>query len=195
MTYEELLKLIDEDDLIACRACTEVFNTTGCDGHGCKDYLKEIVRISYEAAKNECSDCLLPDKELSDNQYQEAYDKGYEAAAKDPNAWYVLDKNNRPAHIGDKVIQNDETHTIFGLGNDEVFDHWWSCSPATSVEKITPDSKEKIILYQLGFLLDRSSDDLREEELQSWLEEMYNRIAAHVKAELNQSNSTGLGDA
>lgn len=69
----------------------------------------------------------------------------YEAAASDPKAWYVLDKNGERVHIGDYIKGEDKERKIIGLGNNELFSNFWNGAPASTFEKVMPDSREKWI--------------------------------------------------
>lgn len=56
-------------------------------------------------------------KKMAEN-WHAGFKKGYEAAASNPKAWYVLDRNGEKVHIGDKVIDYYHGHcdTVRGFG-------------------------------------------------------------------------------
>lgn len=69
-----------------------------------------LVNWAYEAGKADAFPTAEEASQLSIEANIEAcndYQRGYEAAAKDPKAWYVLGANNLPIHIGDTVKSTD----------------------------------------------------------------------------------------
>lgn len=99
---------------------------------------KKLYEKGYETGKAEGHTC-------DEGCCESKWELGFEAAAEDPKAWYVLDKNGEKVHIGDTVKNRHDVKEITGLGNNELFAPWWSGSPASSFEKIIPDTREKII--------------------------------------------------
>lgn len=107
--------------------------------------IEKFVDWAYEAGieqggKNSLS--ALNEVGLRENPI---YQKGYEAAAKDPKAWYVLDKHGEQVHIGDIYKRGtiEETVDELGLANDghpSINGHYADCC-----EKVTLDTREKII--------------------------------------------------
>lgn len=74
-----------------------------------------------------------------------AYQEGYEAAAKNPKAWYVIGKDGEHLHIYDKVKSGDSIKEITGLGDDQLFAPYWNAMPASRFEKVTTDTREQIV--------------------------------------------------
>lgn len=114
----------------------------------------EIER--YYIPRESCSNCALPDKELSDQEYGEAYDKGYEAAAKDPKAWYVEDKHGEPMRLGDEFRYSESGQIYecrgFEFGDDAVFILDEGFYFADDCEKVILETREKVkedIAYSL----------------------------------------------
>lgn len=69
-----------------------------------------IYQKGYEAGKLETPECL----ECKSGDYK----KGYDKAAKDPEAWYVLDKNGEKLHLNDRIETSDGTMTITRIHGD-----------------------------------------------------------------------------
>lgn len=95
--------------------------------------VKDIVDKAYQTGKNDYPDYVL------------AYNDGYEAASKDPKAWYVLDMNGDRIHIGDEFTRGLITETVDELGiingsNPSVNGHY-----ASFCVKVKPDTREKIV--------------------------------------------------
>lgn len=137
MIYEELIGSIDEidTDLEFCAhvwlADRGIDSCGGADRIGAnidwKQLANEVARIAFEAGKSE------------------KYSKGYDDAAKDPSAWYVLDKNGKEVYIGDTVKNRyGSTLTVTSLGKDKsghilINNYYYEL-----IEKAIPDSREKI---------------------------------------------------
>lgn len=139
------------------------------------DVIPTIARMlidrAYEAGLKrggEISLSALNDVELRGNPiYQKGYDAGkfegqkgsvlfdvarqvgFDEAAKDPKAWYVLDKNGEPVHIGDWCNSpkwSDDEIWVEGLGDGVIIG---SCTgnldiQCNDLEKVIPDTREKI---------------------------------------------------
>lgn len=128
-----------------------------------------LVDMAYEAGKAvipECLECksgdyekgfkagkaeaiVVPDNAAIAKADHEGFERGYEAAAKDPKAWYVLDKNGEKGHIGDPVkLTNNETVHIQGLGSCAIFavprGSGYTIFESDYFEKVIPDTREKI---------------------------------------------------
>lgn len=106
-----------------------------------------LVDWAYEAGKAEA--IVVPDNAAIAKADHEGYNRGYEDAAKDPKAWYVLDKNGEQVHIWDetgdgKVIKLGYGHYINKMmvvvskesGTIEI--------PADECEKVISDTREQI---------------------------------------------------
>lgn len=77
------------------------------------------------------------------------YKRGYDDAAKDPKAWYVLDKNGEPVHIGDTVQSElsylpEYTFEVSGFTDDGITDSYGGWHRASYIEKVIPETREKI---------------------------------------------------
>lgn len=118
-------------------------------------------------------------------EYVKGYTDGYEEAAKDPKAWYVLDKNGEQVHIRDAItLSNGAVKKIKALG------YGGGCSTNTTwidlskCEKIKHDTREKIkedlffLLY--GLLGDQIDEKLwkPEETASDVAEKFISRIEA-----------------
>ena len=104
----------------------------------------KIARLAYMLGKAEVKQSVFG-RELSD-AYNEEYERGFNDAAKDPKAWYVLDKNGEQVHIGDAIsLSNGAVKKIKALG------YGGGCSTNTTwidlskCEKVKTDTREKII--------------------------------------------------
>lgn len=75
---------------------------------------------------------------------------GFDKAAQDPSAWYVLDKNGEQMHIGDKVKYEDRDFEIDGFSKDEIVFVAVNDSltaryaHANEIEKVPPDTRKEI---------------------------------------------------
>lgn len=105
----------------------------------------------FEAGKAEA--IVVPDNaaiaKAENEGWDCGYDVGYEAAAKNPKAWYVLDKNGEQVHIGDTVIVSvpnyqQQEWRVFNLGENEVCNGFRDKCYARYIEKVTPDTREKV---------------------------------------------------
>lgn len=100
-----------------------------------QNVMAKLVDLAYEAGYNEGYD----------HGFDVCYTEGYNAAAKDPKAWYVLDKNGDQMHIGDKVKYFNEVLTVFAInGGWIVPDESCRTIQADMCEKVIPDTREKI---------------------------------------------------
>lgn len=82
------------------------------------------------------------------------YNDGFNNAAKDPESWYLRDKNGEPMHLGDKAKTSDGIVTItriYGdvepvdclvIGSNE--DYGFEYKP-WRIEKVIPETREKIV--------------------------------------------------
>lgn len=98
-------------------------------------YVLALVNKAYEAGISESGKKL--------------YEHGFEEAAKDPKAWYVLDKNGEHIHGGDTVSNafgDRKVNYIFYKINNtpcvKYVDGGWDFSQ--DIEKVIPDTREKI---------------------------------------------------
>lgn len=126
-----------------------------------------LVDMAYKAGlkrANENSLSALNDAELRGNPiYQKGYEAGkfdgqkggvlfnavrqvgFDEAAKDPKAWYVLDKNGEQVHIGDGATKDDSAiREVAALGEDIIYFRSGSLALAKYCEKVIPDTREKI---------------------------------------------------
>lgn len=105
-----------------------------------------LYQKGYEAGK--------ADGQKSGVLFNAAKQVGFDEAAKDPKAWYVLDKNGEPVHIGDVInSQSYREVKVIGFQNgacgisvawsDLTLGHNVS-APAGNIEKVIPDTREKI---------------------------------------------------
>lgn len=70
---------------------------------------------------------------------------GYDEAAKEPKAWYVLDKNGEQVFIEDTVKYLDEVLTVFAINGDWIVpDESSRTIQADMCEKVIPDSWESL---------------------------------------------------
>lgn len=98
---------------------------------------RTIADKSFIAGKVEANTELI-------GQSMKSRQDAYDAAVKNPKAWYVLDKNGEQVHIGDKYRRGkiEETVDQLGLTNDghpSINGHYADCC-----EKVIPDTREKI---------------------------------------------------
>ena len=121
-----------------------------------------FVDTAYKAGKAEIPECL----ECKSGDYEKGFKAGYEhacnkvnqskilsdgytmgfaEAAREPSAWYVLDKNGEQIHIGDTVIDEDgDEETVDYLGSAcLVSDYGLIPHESNDCEKVTPDSWEQ----------------------------------------------------
>lgn len=109
-----------------------------------KDFKATIKSPSDMLSGKEATDALNEGLKLG---YENGiYQRGFEAAACDPKAWYVLDKNGEKVHLGDSIVHYGETSVVHYIGNDSIFSNGSMIFHVSEdVEKITPDTREKII--------------------------------------------------
>lgn len=126
-----------------------------------------LVDQAFEAGKADA--IVIPDNatiaKISNESFDCGFEAGYNNAAKDPKAWYVLDKNGEQVHIKDKTtLPNGTTKTIKALGDGG------GCSTNTTwidlgkCEKFTPDSWEKFAEDLSNQLVNAALGRLSEEE-------------------------------
>lgn len=95
-----------------------------------------IYQKGYEAGK--------ADGQKSGVLFNAAKQAGFDEAAKDPKAWYVLDKKGEPVHIEDKAtLPNGVTKTIKALGNGGGYSTNSIWIDIDKCEKVIPDSWDK----------------------------------------------------
>lgn len=110
-----------------------------------------LVDWAYEAGKADSEvEWIAQDMKTR----EEMYARGYEAAAKDPKAWYVLDKNGEPLHLENKVKTSEGILTITSIRGDieptnclvlaSDDNGEWEFKP-WKIEKVIPDTRERII--------------------------------------------------
>lgn len=99
------------------------------------------------------------------------YKEGYDDAAGNYKAWYLLDKNENPMHIGDKVKTSSGILTITGISVDVEpmnclvmagdDNGGWQFKP-WCIEKVAPDTREKIIEDIATAIYDPVNQGIRE---------------------------------
>lgn len=140
---------------------------SGGDGSVTDHVIRVLVDMAYEAGKADA--IVIPDNatiaKISNESFDCGFEAGYNNAAKDPKAWYVLDKNGEQVHIKDKTtLPNGTTKTIKALGDGG------GCSTNTTwidlgkCEKFTPDSWEKFAEDLSNQLVNAALGRLSEEE-------------------------------
>ena len=115
------------------------------------DMALHVAELAYQAGlKDRKTGVWKADGEV----YKEGFDEGFDAAAKDRRAWYLKDKNGEPLHLFDKAKTSDGIVMISAitadidpmksrvLGCDDS--GGWEHKP-WKIEKVTPDTREKII--------------------------------------------------
>lgn len=124
---------------------------------GIPNAARMLVDWAYEAGKAEGieegfkSGRSFIEKSLGEDGLQAikdtvAYQEGYEAAAKNPKAWYVLGLKDKHVHIGDKIKYKDETFTVFSINGE-----WIQPSESDIIisaelcEKIANETTENVI--------------------------------------------------
>lgn len=84
-----------------------------------------FVDKSFEAGKADA--IVVPDNAAIAESWHEGYKIGFDDAARDPHAWYVLDKNGEQVHIGDTVIDciDGTSRKVLGMfisaSSDEMY--------------------------------------------------------------------------
>lgn len=173
----------------------------GCSEKGQReDNVRILVDMAYEAGVKrggEISISALNEVELRENPlYQKGYEagitesgkklyeKGYEEAAKDPEAWYVLDNNGEQIHRDDKVRVRgfSSERTVFALGDEAVI-FWLDGSRLNSArsdlcEKVIPDTRDKIKYELTEALYENAAPDIDAEEAAYIAEQFISRIEA-----------------
>lgn len=212
MTYEELLKIIEESNS-ECYICKEILGANHCVTGECKENRIEVARISYEAGKketlsnaNENGVIVVPDNVALSRSWHEGYKRGYEEAALNPQAWWIPDKNGEPMHFGD-IVKNDRYegfYEVTGIGEHSI-GLWVNKSEFRWVlpedcEKVTPDTKEKIIKELIDNIHHITEEETYYEEYVKGCEELaekfYDRIAAQVTQEVEADvQKRVMGDA
>lgn len=196
MTYEELLESIEKssyvDELRIKLGVDECMNPN----YTFRAVESEIARIAYEAGKAESIERArnaIPD--IQHRGYEDGYfcgaQQGYEAAAKDPKAWYVLDRNGERVHIGDNIKSFDNGTTKiagFAYGKPILMDETdeflrFSRISHNDFEKVTPDTREKVRDELASNLLLYSDYDSSEKAIEA-ADYFISRIEAIVRAEL-----------
>lgn len=181
MEYDELVKLIKEK--AECDYCDTLIKDKECGEKSCTELRVKVASIAYEAGKN--------DRPQTTHSLENSieYQLGYEAAASDPKAWYVLDKNGEQVHIGDKVKSNLDNYSaeVTGLFPEGVFVLNCGYLTTENIEKVIPDTKEKIIRELTDLIHHGTGEEAYSEEYVKCCEELaerlYDRIASFVKAE------------
>lgn len=117
--------------------------------------IQEAQHMTYDAAydrgyeEGKAEAIVVPDNAAIAKADYEGYERGYDDAAKDPKAWYVLDKNGEQVHIwdwGKSSEWDDDEILVIGLGDGEIIG---SCTGNLNIqnkefEKVIPDTREKI---------------------------------------------------
>lgn len=136
-----------------------------------------LYQKGYEAGKENCSE--LKESAMSEN-WHDGYRRGYEDAAKNSKAWYVIDKHGERVHIGDTVETiNGKTFVVNCLG-DGYITRWsddglkQELFNSSYVEKVTTDTRERII--------DELSDWLENGCLESECKELAEKFVSRVEA-------------
>ena len=108
--------------------------------------LKDVKELIEEACRDHCVSEI--DREIVQECAQQAYDLGYEDAAKDPTVWYVED-HGEVFKLGDKVWLGRANYRITGFGTDEnmfplpQLNHSYHAN-ISQVTHTPPDSWEKL---------------------------------------------------
>lgn len=200
MTYDELIELIEKG--YDCELCRLFFGEESCKNHTCMEVGKEIARIAYEAGLREGG------LKLGSEEHAE-YKAGYEDAASNHEAWYMLDKNGEKVHLLDKVkLSNGEQVIVHGLTHNGIYSipagHGVILFEPNHFEKILPDSEEKI-KEELGDIIlalvesDVETDVMDKYEIYTvneLVDQFYNRIADQVTKDIEADvQKRVMGDA
>lgn len=147
---------------------------------------RKLVDWAYEAGKAEnFKNCF----EDAAEQRKSGYLEGFDAASKDPKAWYVLDKNGEQIKLEDKVKTSEGILTVTRICGDvepmECFilasddNGGWQFKP-WKVEKVIPDNREKI-KEEIADLLTNSYDSkLWTEDLDEY--KLADKIISRIEA-------------
>lgn len=127
--------------------------------------IKDAFNAGFEEGKAEIPECLecksgdyekgfkagkaeaivVPDNAAIAKADHDGFERGYAAAAKDPRAWCVLDKNDKQIHIGDQVKHDSgRIKTIKGLGEGGAFSTNTTFMNFKEWQKVIPDTRKKI---------------------------------------------------
>lgn len=176
MTYEELIESIktyayDDGDFESGMWLDDHCKTRYVD----VEAMLKIAEIAYEAGK----------VDLLGWNTEPAYLSGYEAAAKDSSAWYILDRNGERVHMGDTVHSeppkmNNYTFEVCGLNDGGFCDSYGKWHSSDYCEKVT-DTREKVT-ETLVDVIETDGDQFGDPEKTA--EEIVSRIEAIVRAEL-----------
>lgn len=124
--------------------------------------IRKIAWMAYESG-------IEDGRDIVDADYKAAYDEGYEAAASDKKAWYILDKNGNKAHIGDQTTNYNfgEIKALGGIGEGALafgnYNHM--CLLAKTIEVCVPDTRERIEKELAGAIYDVGLTKSEAEEL------------------------------
>lgn len=92
-----------------------------------------------------------------ENNRQKWFEAGFEHAAKDPKAWYVLDKNGEKIHIGDTVYGAIGNMKVEALGDGWI--RAIDCDAGCNlIEKVILDTREKIKHELMSYFIPATYD-------------------------------------
>lgn len=138
-------------------------------------YVLFLANMAYEAGKAENPKNCFED---AAEQRKSGYLEGFDAAAKDPKAWYVLDKNGEQVHIGDWIINGDgQKEIVDTLGDGFVYVDE-SIYRSNEITKVEPDTREKIKEEMAERIAAGIHDGLAMDAAEIYAEEFIARIEA-----------------
>lgn len=130
-----------------------------------------LVDRTYEAGESEGYD----------RGFDACYTEGYNAAAKDPKAWYAKGKNGEHFHFGDRLRRGrvEEVIDRFGMADDGTLcinGHY-----ARYCVKVFPDTREKIKEELTASLYENAAPDIDIDAAIDQAEQFISRIEALEK--------------
>lgn len=145
----ELDSVVDTDGLVSANEMA--FDMAIC-----------AAELAYEAGKKDGYTIGFEERQEDDwhagfdavKERADQYLKGFEAAAKEPRFWYLKDKNGDPLHLFDKAKTSDGVVMVTAItaSIDPMENRILGCSGESEwehkpwmIEKVTPDTREKII--------------------------------------------------
>lgn len=180
----------------------EIPKAFGSDPFSESDWIREHGNPEYPRNSSILSDFKTAARILVDWAYEagisesgkKLYEKGYEAAAKDPKAWYVLDKIGEPVYIGDRVKHPNwygasDSEKVIALGENEIHCNGYS-APADMCEKVKPDPWEDLREKLVHIIASRQWGGKTCGEVAQGIIDEARTIAAH---ELEQGDETSEG--
>lgn len=161
MSYEEILEHIDRADnadslLISYGITPEGYHTS--ESATWRKAMRETARAAYVAGKTDAVD--------------DGYTLGYEAAASDPKAWYILDKDGAKIHFGEEFKADGQKYVLDAF--EDMFDGIVAVSYSKGnrlrfsspyIEKVDPDERKQVEEELARAIYDGSLTKFEAEEL------------------------------